>query len=601
MNSRFRRIAPLCGLGLAVIFWYTGCKTVSPATPAASVEGRADTVTLSGKTDSGETGPVTPSSVSDSGGTVLAIPSKDQLKKNALDGAILKLLENGSPDSIRQAVDRINADPRGMTDQNRVALAVSGELMKILYPLEPVTWPLPSVPETGSWIGAIRSARLGVYDYSAGSSDFLSLVLPSLVLSVSTTPGEYYADAEDALKKADSINGKSVLPPYFLALLAERQGKPAAADAYYREAWNRDASCYPAGVAFARALIRADKGADALDVARTLIARYPGSALMTRLGADAAFSTGDWAVADPFVLAALKAEPENTDYLLMRARILVERKEYLKANSLLDAFATRNRSDKSYLLLRSRVVREWNKNPASATGFLEDAQRLYPEDTEVLLASAEVCYQTGNPINRKTGRDFVWMVLAKSPSNVDALALLVTDYTVSGDWNNAVKYGEQLVGISNRDSSRILLVRACLGAGQAARAVSLARGLYGAQAPSDEITALYLQALVDTGDTRSASALVSSRMAGASSSLKSILYYYESRTMTDQDAQLSSLRSSLLADPRNQQALYSMYEWYYGHTDYRKAQYYLKQVIALDPANRKYGQLLAKLDELLAR
>jgi cytochrome c-type biogenesis protein CcmH/NrfG len=36
-------------------------------------------------------------------------------------------------------------------------------------------------------------------------------------------------------------------------------------------------------------------------------------------------------------------------------------------------------------------------------------------------------------------------------------------------------------------------------------------------------------------------------------------------------------------------------------TDYRKAQYYLKQVIALDPANRKNTQLLATLDDLLAR
>ena len=48
-------------------------------------------------------------------------------------------------------------------------------------------------------------------------------------------------------------------------------------------------------------------------------------------------------------------------------------------------------------------------------------------------------------------------------------------------------------------------------------------------------------------------------------------------------------------------ALYAMYEWYFARTDYRKAQYYLKQVIALDPANRRYTQQLSKLDELLAR
>ena len=321
---------------------------------------------------------------------------------------------------------------------------------------------------------------------------------------------------------------------------------------------------------------------------------------MTRLAADAAFSTGDWALADPFVLAALKAEPDNTDYLLMRAQILVEHKDYLKANSLLDAFATRNRSDKRYLLLRSRVVREWNKNPASATGFLQEAQQRYPDDVDVMLASAEVCYQTGQPINKKNGRDFVWMVLAKSSENPDALSLLVADYTASGEWSNAVKYGETLVSVSPRDASKVLLVRAYLGAGQAARAVSLSRALYQAS-PSDEITALYLGSLVSTGDTATASALIGARLPSASSSLKSILHYYESKTISDPDAKLSSLRSSLLADPRNKDALYAMYDWYYGKADYRKAQYYLKQVIALDPTNRQYAQLLVKLDELLAR
>ena len=601
MSSRTSFFAQGFGVLCLIAIPLIGCQTTSTAQRAApSVSGGDNPVVLSGKTDSGNSGAVSPSSVTETGGTVLAVPSKDQLKKNSLDGAALSLLELGSPDAIRQAVDRINGDPRGMTDQNRVALAISGEIMKILYPLEPVTWPIPAIPDNGTWINAIRSARMGVYDYSAGSADFLSLTLPSLVLVVSNAQGDYLTDAEAALKRAASQNTRSVIPPYLLALLSERQGKIQAADGYYHDAWERDHSCYPAGIAYARSLIRKDSGLQALAVAKELLARYPAATAMTRLAADAAFSTGDWALADPFVLAALKAEPDNTDYLLMRAQILVEHKDYLKANSLLDAFATRNRSDKRYLLLRSRVVREWNKNPASATGFLQEAQQLYPDDVDVMLASAEVCYQTGQPINKKSGRDFVWMVLAKSPENPDALSLLVADYTAAGEWQNAVKYGESLVSVSPRDASKVLLVRAYLGAGQSARAVSLSRALYQAS-PSDEITALYLGSLVNTGDTATASALIGARLPSASSSLKSILYYYESKTISDPDAKLSSLRSSLLADPRNEDALYAMYDWYFGKADYRKAQYYLKQVIALDPTNRQYAQLLVKLDELLAR
>ncbi len=599
MNSRISGRAWIACAAWVIAF--SGCASDPTTTSLApSVSGSESPVVLSGKTGSGESGAVTPSSVTETGGTVLAVPSKDQLKKNILDSQTLALLETGSPDSIRAAVGRIDADPRGMTDQNRIALVIAGELMKILYPLETVTWSVPAIPEDGSWVNAVKSARMGVYDYSAGSADFLSLVLPSLVLAVSNAPGDYYADAETALRKAASQNGRSVLPSYLLALLAVRKGSVPAADGYYRDAWERDHSCYPAGIAYGRALIRKDDGQSALLIAKELLVRYPAAPVVTRFAADAAFSTGDWALADPFVLAALKAEPDNTDYLLMRARILVERKDYLKANSLLDAYATRNRSDKQYLLLRSRVVQEWNRNPASATGFLQEAARLYPDDLDVMLASAEVCYQTGQQINKKSGRDYVWTVLAANPANPGALALLVADYTASGDWANAVKYGEKLVSVSPRDSSKILLVRATLGAGQTAKAVSLSRALYQAT-PTDEITALYLEALVETGDASSAGALIGARLSSASSQLKSILYYYESRTLSDPDAKLSSLRSSLLADPRNKDALFAMYEWYSAKTDYRKAQYYLKQVIALDPTNRQYAQLLAKLDELLAR
>lgn len=583
---------------IGVFFLAASCHSVPYGNSSASA---ANTIPFSGTNDRKDTATVTSEAVSASAGTLLAVPSKEQLKKNSMDSAILGYLETGSPDSIRVAVDRINADTRGMTDQNRIALAVAGELMKIVYPLEPVSWSIPSVPESGSYIGAIHSARMGVYDYNTGNSDFFSLVLPSLVLVISTTPGEYYADEEAILLKAAAMNRKSVLPSYFLALLSDRQGKTAAADDYYKTAWDLDSSCYPAGIGYARSLLRKGNGASAFTVAKILAARYPNSVMMNHLCAEAAFSQNDWNAADPYVLKALKAEPNNTSYLLMRARILIENKEYLKANSLLDAFATTNKTDKTYLVLRSRVIREWNKNLVSATSILQDAQRLYPDDIDVLLASAEVCYQTGQLINQLGGRDFVQQVLLKDSGNRTALALLENDYILSSDWTNAVKNGEALVSLYPADESRNLLLRAYLGSGQTSRAVLLSKSLYNVVNPADEITGLYLQSLVESGDTHTAAAVIASRLPNSSSSLKSLLYYYENKLSSDPDAKLASLRSSLLADPRNLQSLFAVYQWYMDKTDYHKAQYYLKQVIALDPMNKKYSQLSANLDVLLAR
>jgi tetratricopeptide (TPR) repeat protein len=587
---------------LSIIFsaaYLASC--ASAPTPIASIV-VPPTAKLAGETEQKTPAPVTPSSIVTGPGTVLVVPSREQLRKNTQDSAALAYIEIGSPDSIRLAVERINADARGMTDENRILLAVSVELMKILYPLEKVTWTMPSVPDTGSYIGAISSARKGVYDYNTGSADFLSLVLPSLVLAVSDAAGEYYADAAVSLQEAAARNPRSVLPPYFLALLSLREGKKDVALRWFEKAWTVDASCYPAGVGYAHGLLDSGNAAGAYEVSLSLSERYPDALPMNILCANAAFAMRDWDQADPWILKVLKSDPSNTAFLLMRARILVERKDYLKATSLLDAFATRNRTDRDYLILKARVLREWNKNLVEVLALLKDAQQRYPDDIEVLIASANACYETGQTLNGLSGRDFVSAVLRKDPGNASALALLVSDCIGSSEWADAVRNAEALVKIAPQDSSKILLARAYLGAGQGARAVSLSRELYSRLGVlDDQVTGLYLRALVSTGDVKTADELVRGRLANAAPALRSVLLYYQSQIVADSDARLASLRSSLLADPRNIQSLFAMYEWYFGRKDYRKAQYYLKQVIALDSSNANYAKLQSKLDELLAR
>jgi uncharacterized protein HemY len=576
---------------ISVLFLFAACAT-PPETPSSELSGMGGTA---------EPADVRENALPGSGGTPLAVPERDRGDSKSLDGTVLRYLQGGSPESIRRAVERVNDDSRGMTDQNRVALAVAGEMIRILYPLEEVTWPMPSVPDSDPYMSIIKTARMGAYDYTAESGDFLSLVLPALVLFTSPSQEEFYDDAVPALLRAANMNKKSVLPLWFLGVIAGRRGNHAEAGRYFREAWELDDSCYPVGIAHARSLIRQGRGKDALGIARTLSDRYPSTLDFVRLSADAAFALQDWDTADAYILEVLKAEPRNTEYLLLRARILVERREYLKANSLLDAFATTNRTNKNYLLLRARVAREWNRNPAAATSFLQEAVRLYPEDQEVLLSTAAIGYQTGVSINERSARDFVSMVLARDPENRRALALLLSDYIAASEWTSAVTTGERLVALDSSSASRELLVRSYLGAGQASRAISIARSLYREKSPTDTLTGLYLQALIATGDTATARAIIDERMPVASSALKSTLLYFESRMIDDPDRQLSVLRSSLLADPRNGDALFSMYQWYFDRGDYRKAQYYLKQVIALEPMNRRYGELLANLDELLAR
>ena len=50
-----------------------------------------------------------------------------------------------------------------------------------------------------------------------------------------------------------------------------------------------------------------------------------------------------------------------------------------------------------------------------------------------------------------------------------------------------------------------------------------------------------------------------------------------------------------MADPRNTDSLFAMYRYYYESGDYKKAEYYLKQVIAIEPLNKKNSRLLQDL------
>ena len=64
------------------------------------------------------------------------------------------------------------------------------------------------------------------------------------------------------------------------------------------------------------------------------------------------------------------------------------------------------------------------------------------------------------------------------------------------------------------------------------------------------------------------------------------------------DNELADLRASLIANPRNSDALFRMYEIYYSKEDYRKAQYYLRQVVAINPndsTTRKLNEALTQL------
>jgi len=539
-------------------------------------------------------------------GTILSLPGKNELVEKRLDSTLTSLIEKGSPESLKEAVLFIQNDSKGLTNENKLYLKIIADIMYLVYPLE-TNGEKPAVSnEDDTYLQILKDVKKGLYPASAGKNGFLSLILPTLVLTYDdfseTSISPYKDDIEERLLSAKALKPQAVLPYYLLGLLKEKTNSLNEAVGFYQKAWYLDSSCYPAGLKYGYFAAEAGNGDEALKIAENLSARYKENTEVKLLYTQAYIANKDWNKASDNVVSILKKEPENISALLLRIRILIEQKEYLKANALLDAYSTKNKTSKYYLLYRSRVTREWSKNLIRASEFLTEAYRYYPDDFNVLLACAEICFEASTQIDSKPAEFFIRKVLENYPENVAALSLLIKNDINNGNWNQAVISAADLVNKYPSDTNKELLLTAYLGAGQSAQALSLAKQLYANNKnPSTKFINLYIEALYAAKEYPSINQIINQKLKGADSDLKSILYYYSAKLVQNNTTEyLNFLQSSLLSNPRNKDSLFAMYEWYLKTKDYKKAKYYLGQVIALDPSNKNIIKLSENLNKLLA-
>ena len=539
-------------------------------------------------------------------GTILSLPGKDELAEKKLDSTLAAHIEKGSPASLKEAVLFIQNDSKGLTNENKLYLKVIADIMYLVYPLETNGVKPPLYAEDEPYLQALKEVKSGLYPVSTKKDGFLSLIIPTLVLTYNdfsnTTLAQYSEDIESRLMEAQKLRPQSVLPHYLLGLLKEKNNKLTEAVALYQKAWQLDSSCYPAGFKYGHFAAESGNGAEALKIADTLNASYKDNTEVKLLYAQAHIAKNDLNKASENIVSVLKKEPENISALLLRIRILIEQKEYLRANSLLDAYSTKNKTAKNYLLYRARVTKEWNKNLIRASEFLTEAYKYYPEDFNVLLACAEICFEASTKIDNKSADFFIRKVLEAYPKNTAALALLVKNDINNGKWAQAVESAEDLAAKYPSDANKELLLTSYLGAGQTSKALSLAKKLYAnTKNPSNSFINLYMEALYAGKDYQTVKQVINQKIKGADSQLKSILYYYNAKLEQGNSSEyLNFLQSSLLSNPRNKDSLFAMYEWYLKTKDYKKAKYYLGQVLALNPSNKNLVNLSENLDKLLA-
>ncbi len=546
---------------------------------------------------------------SEKGSDAVVLVSKSSMKPRSFFASVgndvLSLAELGAPESFRQMGNLMHKSDFDLyTDQEKTLLYIAQSIMSIVWKSEKYALNVSAPEKTNQYVEIIESAKNGIFDLSSSNSDFFSLVLPTLVLFTSENSSrEYDGKIRESLENAYVLNGESVLLNYLLGTYWLRNRDYEKAMSFYNASNTR----YAQGnkevfFSIAKTCYLCGNAEIALSIGEELARKFPQDTEILRLCAESAYSLNDFSKTESYVVRILLLEPENIDYILLRVRILMAKGDFIRSSSLLDVCQKKNPLAREYLILRAKLQRDWNKNEGAALETITVAVQNYPDDEETLVLAAELASLTGNAVMNLKASDLIQKVLEKNPENFSAVRIYIKELRKIGNERKAYELSSKLS--SSSDAAKDVLyehVDICLALQKYQEASVIVKKLYDENPDDEECEKAYIKVLVHTGRNDEAMKLISSLLPFVNSKFKSFLYYQRSYLQVSENLILADLRSSLTSNPRNKDSLYRLYKIYFNKSDWRRAQYYLKQVVALDPSNSLYLSQNSELDRKLKR
>ena len=511
------------------------------------------------------------------------------------------LTETGRLSSMLQALELIRSRELGGTEFGRIVTAINVSLINRVYPDSPARLPAVDLPQTHSYSQILREAERGNYVRPApNSDDFFEHILPFLAVNERTRP-EALADVLRDLSKAAELRPDSVLPFYFQGIIHERAGRYTQAEAAYRRAYQISDECYPAMAGVARIRRLTGNPREAASILSDLMIRHPDSSIIKRELAITHYQNRDWARALAITDEILLSEPRDEELLLIKAHSLIEMGRFAQANEPLDIYASINSNNRDYLFYRARVQAEGGRNRDSALNYLRSILRTNPNDAEVLIYAASLLMESPRPADQQEGRELLNRLQRVSGSSIDVLTLSLQDAVHRENWQEAQGYLNRILAVRRTASDLTNAYYVERGLRNNARALTYARELYDRDPSNNDYAIIYISALIDNGRRDEASRLIESRLNSSTGSTKSQFYFLRSRLQSNEEAALNDLRSSIFEDPRNLDALISMFEIYHRRREERRAVYYLRQALAIAPDNPRLQRYEREYSALLER
>ncbi len=515
-------------------------------------------------------------------GTALTMQGRSD-ESAAVKAEVEARLARGTPESLEQA--RTVAESSKALAPSEIVLYrwYAVELGRLAYPDKLGTAPLAPEPPPGHpWARAFADARTGRIGTPREGADPLELLALASALFRGDSK-ETSRAASLALDLFAQSRLESPLAEHLRGLLAERSGNADAARDRYVSAFVSAPDCYPALFGAARTLIALDRPKEAVDILAASKAAYGEMFGWVRLMALALYDSGRYDEAGPFVLRVLREDPMDSRILLVRADMLVRAGDYRQATPLLDAYGEVDAADRRYLMLRGRVAWEGSRNKDEALRYFRKLLSIYPDDAEALLSAARILAQ-GTAAERGEAYLMAGRVLGKNPADSGALRILLAEEIRRKDWSAALATLDRLRAADPEYRDRAAMHLVYRSAGRFDEAFRVATEWRTASPDSEDARIAYIRSLIDRKDTAGARDLIARALIDKGSArFRSSLYFLQSLVQPNEEAALNSLRSSLVENVQNLEALTAMYDIYMRQKDAQKARFYLRQALAVAP------------------
>ncbi|MCX7023790.1 MAG: tetratricopeptide repeat protein [Spirochaetes bacterium] len=511
---------------------------------------------------------------------------------------IERLIERGEPSSLAKAVELARSSARLPKDDGAAYAYAAFETVRVVYPMTVVSpsaeSPAPQSHPIVSAIGAIRMGKLDAVPAGVPFMDFL------VVLSVFRSDSPETARVAVLAAERFRVTGNpSTVVELAMGLVNERKEDFVAADGFFTAAYVVSNECYPALFGSARVRLRIPDAEGALAALALLEPSFGSTLEWRKLEGAALYRASRFEEALPVVTNALTEDPFASDLILMRADMLYRMGLYRQAQPLLDAYANVRPNDRDFLLLRARNYYPGLKKRDEALRTLRKAASLYPGDRDI-ESELSLVLSAGTQEERAEALVMAARMFATDPANATALSILLDEDVRLRDWASAAARIDRLRAADPSWKDRAQAFAAYHKAGRIAEAAAEAEAWF-AEEPGGEgaIAAMARVLVLDRKDRKAAAELISKSLAaGGSPGFRSELLYLQSFLQSGEDATIATLRSSLIENIENLEALTALYDIFYRKGDYKQARFYLKLALSLEPGDtelaRRRNELMLK-------